>query len=169
MAFKKIEPKEINENFIKTIGDEWMLVAAGDKEGYNMMTASWGFVGVMWGFPAAITAIRPQRYTKEFVDDKKYFTLSFYGDDKSIHAVCGKQSGRDVDKTALTGLKPIFDSETGAPYFDSARLVLICEKVYADSLWGDSFINSDVDKSVYPGHDYHTMYYGKILTALVKE
>ena len=60
---KEIKPEEINDNFIKLIGSEWMLVTAGNKEKYNMMTASWGFAGVMWGFPCAITAVRPQRYT----------------------------------------------------------------------------------------------------------
>ena len=102
MGFKSVEVTEINENFIKNIGSEWMLITAGNKEKYNMMTASWGFAGVMWGFPAVIAAIRPQRYTIEFAEKEKYFTLSFYGEDKKIHAVCGKESGREVDKTAKT-------------------------------------------------------------------
>ena len=58
-----------------------------------MMTASWGFAGVMWGEPMAIAAVRPQRYTMEFIEKEDYFTLSFYGDNKKIHAVCGKESG----------------------------------------------------------------------------
>ena len=39
---RKINPREIDENVIRLIGDEWMLVAAGDWEKFNMMTASWG-------------------------------------------------------------------------------------------------------------------------------
>lgn len=38
--FNEISAKELKENFIKAIADEYMLVAAGDKNGYNMMTAS---------------------------------------------------------------------------------------------------------------------------------
>ena len=41
---KAINPNEIKDNFIELIGKEWMLVSAGDKEKFNMMTASWGGV-----------------------------------------------------------------------------------------------------------------------------
>lgn len=169
MGFKSVEVTEINENFIKNIGSEWMLITAGNKEKYNMMTASWGFAGVMWGFPAVIAAIRPQRYTIEFAEKEKYFTLSFYGEDKKIHAVCGKESGREVDKTAKTGLTPIFDTDTNAPYFNEARLVLICEKVYVQTLEKDGFLNGEIPDAIYAANDYHKMFYGKILKALVKE
>ena len=37
---KAINPNEIKDNFIELIGKEWMLVSAGDKEKFNMMTAS---------------------------------------------------------------------------------------------------------------------------------
>ena len=48
---KAINPNEIKDNFIELIGKEWMLVSAGDKEKFNMMTASWGGVGVLWNRP----------------------------------------------------------------------------------------------------------------------
>ena len=169
MSFKEIKVTDINENFIKNIGDEWMLIAAGDKEKYNMMTASWGFAGVMWGAPTAIAAVRPQRYTMEFMKSKEYFTLSFYGDDKGIHAVCGKESGRDVNKTEKTRLTPLFDPTTNAPYFREARLVLICKKVYFQDLDSSAFLDDDIKTKWYPNNDYHTMFYGKIEKALVRE
>ena len=169
MSFKTVNPNEINENFIKNIGDEWMLISAGNKDKYNMMTASWGFAGVMWGAPTAIAAVRPQRYTMEFMKSKDYFTLSFFGDDKKIHAVCGKESGRNVNKTEKTGLTPLFDNDTESPYFDEARLVLICKKVYAQDLDKNSFIDTDIVDKIYPENDFHTMFYGKIIKALVKE
>ena len=36
--------------------------------GDNVMTASWGFVGVMWGKKIFITPVRESRYTKTFID-----------------------------------------------------------------------------------------------------
>lgn len=168
MSFKEINVTEINENFIKNIGDEWMLITAGNKDSYNMMTASWGFAGVMWGSPTAIAAVRPQRYTIEFMKAQEYFTLSFYGEDKKIHAVCGKESGRDVNKTEKTGLNPLFDDETQAPYFAEARLVLVCKKIYTQDLEKSSFLDTDIITKWYPNEDYHTMFYGKIEKALIK-
>ena len=49
-----------------------------------MMTASWGFMGEMWGEDTAVAMIRPQRYTMEFINKSDYYALSFYGDKKEI-------------------------------------------------------------------------------------
>ena len=36
---KKLEVKDLKENFFEAIGKEWMLVTAGTKEKFNTMTA----------------------------------------------------------------------------------------------------------------------------------
>ncbi len=163
--FKEISAKEIKENLIEAISNEWMLIAAGDEDGFNMMTASWGFAGEMWGEDSVIAMIRPQRYTMDFVNSHDYFTLSFYGDDKEIHKICGSKSGRDVDKARLTGLVPVFEDNT--VYFEQARLVLICKKQYVDCLKEENFVDQSVLK--WYNKDYHNMVIGKIEKVLVKE
>ena len=85
-----------------------MLVTAGTKEKFNTMTASWGGTGVLWGKTVAFIFIRPERYTYEFIKKCDTLTLSFLGEEnKAIHKVCGSKSGRDTDKIAETGLKPV--------------------------------------------------------------
>ena len=153
--FKEISARDIKENLIKSIAEEWMLVTAGDKNGYNMMTASWGFMGEMWGNDSVVAMVRPQRYTMEYLSKSDYFTLSFYGDNKEIHKVCGSMSGRDVDKTALANLTPIFDNNT--TYFDEARLVLICKKQYVGKLEEANFTDTAPIDKWYPEKDYHNM------------
>ncbi len=162
--FKEINPKEISDNLIKAIADEWMLISAGDKEEHNMMTASWGFMGEMWGNESVIAMIRPQRYTMKFVEENEYFALSFYGDNKAIHKVCGSQSGRDVNKTELTGLTPVYSDST--VYFEEARLVIICKKQYLDSLKEECFTDKEPLKC-YDG-DFHNIIIGKIEKVLIK-
>ncbi len=164
--FKEITSREIKKNLINAIANEWMLIAAGDKNGYNMMTASWGFVGEMWGSDTAIAMIRPQRYTMEFVDKKDYYTLSFYGDNKDIHKICGSMSGRNVNKTELTGLTPLFSDDT--VYFEEANLVLICKKQYVGELKEAEFIDKEPLKW-YENKDFHKTVFGKIEKVLVKE
>lgn len=163
--FREISPKEIEGNIIKAIADEWMLISAGNKDGYNMMTASWGFAGEMWGSDSVVAMIRPQRYTMEFVNKSDYFTLSFYGDNKEIHKICGSKSGRDVDKTVLTGLTPVFSDNS--VYFDEARLVFVCKKQYVGQLKEEDFIDKEPLK--WYNNDYHYMIIGKIEKVLVKE
>lgn len=170
MSYKAINIKDLNENLIKAIDKEWMLITAGTLEKHNMMTASWGFTGPMWGKPCAIAAIRPSRYTLEFVTNEDYYTLSFYGDQREIHNVCGKQSGRDIDKTAATGLTPVQDEDTGAVYFEEARMVFICRKLYDAPLLPEAFVDQTVLKTMYGGaSDLHHMIYGEIVKALIKE
>ena len=164
--FKEINAKEIDKNLIKAIADEWMLISAGDKAGYNMMTASWGFMGEMWGADTVIAMIRPQRYTMEFVEKSDYYAISFYGDNKDVHKICGSMSGREVDKTALTGLTPVFSDNT--VYFNEANLVIICKKQYLQAMEENCFIDKE-PLNWYKDKDYHNMIFGKIVKVLVKE
>ncbi len=166
MSFKEIKLSELNENLVNSIFREWMLIAAGNNDGYNMMTASWGFTGAMWGHEEVIAAVRPDRYTMKFIDENDYFTLSFYGDNKKIHEVCGKLSGRNVNKTELTGLSPAFSD--GSVYFNEARLVLICKKQYVAPLLPEAFCDTEPLQKWYNG-DLHNMIFGKIEKVLIKE
>ncbi len=67
---KKLEVKDLKENFFEAIGKEWMLVTAGTKEKFNTMTASWGGIGWLWNKPVAFISLITERYTYEFVDDR---------------------------------------------------------------------------------------------------
>ena len=163
--FTEINPKELKDNFIKAIADEYMLITAGDKNGYNMMTASWGFAGEIWGDDSVIALVRPQRYTIKFLNEQEYFTLSFYGDRKDIHKICGSKSGRDIDKTAACGLTPVFSDNS--VYFDEARLVIVCKKTYCDKLKPECFI--DKEKQKWYNDDYHYMFIGKIEKVYIKD
>lgn len=164
--FKEISAKDIKGNLIEKIANEWMLISAGDNEGYNMMTASWGFMGEMWGKDCAIAMIRPQRYTMQFVNQNDYYALSFYKDNKDIHKVCGSKSGREVNKTELTGLNPVFADNT--VYFKEADLVIICKKQYVDRLNEENFVDKEPLKW-YENKDFHNMIFGSIEKVLIKE
>lgn len=164
--FKEIKPIEIKDNLINLISKEWALLTAGDKEAYNMMTVSWGFAGELWGNDAVCVFVRPQRYTIEFTEKSDYFTLSFYGDNKKIHSVCGKMSGRDINKTKECNLSPVFDND--AVYFSEARIVLVCKKQYSDWIKKENFIDLEPLKN-YENNDFHKMYIGKIEKVLIKE
>ena len=165
MSFKSINIKDFNENIFKIISEECMLVTSGSKEKFNTMTASWGFAGFMWRKPVVNIVIRPQRYTKEFLDSNEYFTLSFYGENKSIHSVCGSKSGREVDKVKECGLTPIFDNNS--VYFDEARLVIVCKKMYVQQMSEDCVIDESIKQNY--NNDYHISYIGEITDILVKE
>ena len=165
--FKKADPKELDFNVFSAIGDQWMLITAGTVEHCNTMTASWGGLGILWSKPMAIAYIRPQRYTKQFVDENEYFTLTFFSEDwRKQLALCGTKSGRDMDKVKECGFT-VKTAPCGAPYFEEASLVLVCRKRFAQEM-DPANIPEDVKASVYPTQDYHTMYIGEIVEVLSK-
>ncbi len=165
---KPVDVHEISENVFSLIGKQWMLITAGTAEHCNTMTASWGGLGVLWGAPAATCYIRPQRYTKEFVDREEYFTLSFFGEEwRKALSLCGSKSGREVDKVKECGFT-VKTADCGAPYFEEASLVLVCRKRFAQEM-DPNLMPDDVKEKWYPEKDYHTMYIGEIVQALEAE
>lgn len=164
--FKEITAKEIKKSAFELIGDDWTLITARNGEKINTMTASWGGLGIMWGREVATIVIRPQRYTKEFIDSSDTFSLSFYPNTyKPTLGYLGKVSGRDEDKVAKSNLTVTY--EDGTPYFAEANLVLICKKLYAQSMYESCFIDTEIPGKWYPNNDYHTMYIAEIQKVLI--
>jgi flavin reductase (DIM6/NTAB) family NADH-FMN oxidoreductase RutF len=167
--FFKIDPTQLKDNFFKAIGDDWLLITAGTPEKFNTMTASWGALGVFWNKPAAICFIRPTRYTFDFANSNDIFTLSFFTEaERKILQYCGTKSGKDVDKIAFTGLKPLV-TEDKAITFEQARLVIECKKVYYDDLKPANFLLPEADARIYPDKDYHRLFIAEILGCYLKK
>ena len=168
MAFKEIELNSLKINPFVMLNDEWGLLSAGSTEKFNTMTISWGYMGIMWHKPVMAVVIRPQRYTKEFVDDLDLFTVSFFpGNNIKALELLGTKSGRDSDKIAESGLTPLFIEDTVA--FDEANRIFVCKKLFGgQQLDSAKFVDKSLDQTMYPGKDYHYFYIGEILKVLVK-
>jgi flavin reductase (DIM6/NTAB) family NADH-FMN oxidoreductase RutF len=165
--FKKVDPKSLDFNVFSAIGEQWMLITAGTVECCNTMTASWGGLGILWSKPMAIAYIRPQRYTKKFVDEQDYFTLTFFSKEyRNQLALCGTKSGRDMDKVKECGFT-VAAAEGGAPYFEEAELVLVCKKQMVLPM-DPAAMPEEVKEKHYTG-DYHDIYWGEIVEVLVKD
>lgn len=169
---KEIDVKELSLNPFSLIADEWMLLTAGTKEaGYNTMTCSWGHLGSIWGHKGTsatvVCYVRPQRYTKQFVDREELFTLTFFPGYKKELGYLGTHSGRDGDKIAKTGLTPAFGE--GYTYFEEAKLVLVCRKLYRAPLTEEGFFHPETVEENYPQRDFHDLYIGQIVKALVAD
>ena len=164
---KKIDPKELTRNPFTLIGDDWMLVTAEKEEKANTMTASWGGVGILWGKTVATIYIRPQRYTKEFLESADRFSLSILGSKyKKTLGYLGSVSGRDEDKIEKSGLT--LRHKDSVPYFEEADLVFICRKLYKQDQKAECFLDEECREAWYDDKDYHTMYIAEIEMILEK-
>lgn len=163
--FLEVDIRDIKKNMIKAISDEWMLIAAGNEKGANMMTASWGLTGELWFRDVAVCFIRPQRYTLKFVEENDTFALCFFGTgEKQALSFCGSKSGRDYDKIKETGLTPVYAD--GTVYFEEAKLVLICKKIAVSEVSPDMITDKAILERCYPDKDYHKVFVGEILKVL---
>ena len=165
--FKEITPSEASDA-IDLIGKEWMLIGAADKKhgNANAMTASWGTIGFLWNRPVCICFIRPQRYTCGLAKENERLSFSFFGEERrKALAFCGKESGKDGDKLERAGLA--YTMVDGVPVFDSARLTLICRKLYSDEIKKANFIDPSMLKN-YPAEDFHTFYICEIERCLIR-
>ena len=166
--FSDITPADLDVNPIQSIGKDWMLVTAGNKDSFNTMTASWGGLGELWFKPVCFTFVRPQRHTFGFLEEHDFFTLSFFSKQyRAKLTYCGEHSGRDVNKVEECGFTPRY-ADKGSVFFDEADLVLECRKIYFQDLDPANFKADYIDKN-YPTQDYHRMYIGEIIRALVAE
>lgn len=163
--FKEISIKDCKFNPFE-LKTKWMLISAQKDGKTNTMTASWGGFGVMWNKEVVFIVIRPQRYTKEFVDNAESFSLTFF--DKSYLkdlSYLGKVSGRDEDKIAKVGYKVLMDNNI--PYFEEAESVIFAKKLFVQPITEASFLDKDLIEKWYEG-DFHHLYIAEVTKIMVK-
>ena len=166
--FREIQFCDVKENVVDLLKNQWGLVTAGDESGLNTMTVSWGAIGELWAMDMATIYIRPQRHTVNYLENNEYFTITFFDNQyKKALAFCGANSGKDCDKIKETGLTPVFDCD--APYFEEAKLVLVCRKVAKGSFDAQQMLDKSIIDSQYPNNDFHYIYYGAIEKVLILE
>ena len=167
-TFNEIKSTEIPGNPVHLIGQEWMLITAGYQEHFNTMTASWGAMGEIWFKPVCFCFVRPQRSTYEFMEKFGVFTLSFFEEQyKPQLNFCGSHSGRETDKVSDCGFTPR-QAENGSVFFDEARLVIECRKLYYQDLNPAHFVDETILHN-YPQQDFHRMYVGEMTRVLLAE
>lgn len=165
--FFEVDPLELKDNVFHKISRDWMLISSGHDNGFNTMTASWGGFGVLWNANVSFIFVRPSRYTYEFLEKEKYYSLSFFpeGNRRALQ-FCGAHSGRDTDKMEGAGLTPVFDAQ--APYFEECKMTLICRKMYYQDIDPENFLDPTMISN-YKDKDYHRMYVGEIVKVLQRD
>ena len=155
------------ENVCRLFDKDWTLITVGDEKSANVMTASWGGVGILWNKPVAFCFVRPQRHTYTLLEQNERFSLCFFDEEyRAALRLCGTKSGRDTDKFKAAGLTPA--ELDGVPVVAQARLTLICRKLYADTLRKEGFCVPALLEN-YTAGDYHRMYILEIEQILESE
>lgn len=160
-----MENQKLNFNAFEKIGKEWALVCSGDEKKSNMMTVSWGGIGVLWGKDVVYIFIRDSRYTKEFIDSTDYFSLAFLSDEyKESLVYCGSNSGRGINKWEKANLTPVL--KNGVVYPKESSLAFLCKKMAAVPIHKEDMLADTIYTDWYQDDDMHTMYVGEIIETI---
>ena len=153
MTRKPIAPEALVLKPHDLWANRWLLLAAGDfrKKQFNAMTIGWGSFGIMWGKPFAQAVVRPSRYTHDFMEKHRTFTLSVFPQQyQEALQLLGAKSGRDCDKIAESGLTPVASTKVDAPSFAEAELVVECRTIYRTEMDPKGFMDAGIMAN-YPG------------------
>jgi flavin reductase (DIM6/NTAB) family NADH-FMN oxidoreductase RutF len=167
---KEIDCFQLSEQIIEQLKKGAFLTVRDKNENLNTMTIGWGSLGYMWFKPVFIAMVRFSRYTYKLMENSDEFTVSFplKGQLKKELEICGTKSGRDIDKFKECNLALQNSQKIKTPVIADCDLNLECKIFYKQTL-DPMFISEELEKVYGPGKDYHTLYYGEILSCNVKE
>jgi flavin reductase (DIM6/NTAB) family NADH-FMN oxidoreductase RutF len=147
---------------LETLSHGGLLLASTRQDGQsNVMTIGWATVGVIWGLPVMVVLVRPSRYTYQFIEDSKVFTVNVPTPEmKGYVSLCGTRSGRDVDKLAQVSTS--VGQRVNSVVLDACPLIYECQVVH----WNDvepPNLAPGVLARAYKQGDFHRLYYGQIV------
>lgn len=130
----------------------------------NTMTIAWGNIGFMWGQPVFTVMVRPSRYTHHLIEQSGEFTVSVPLENmQQPLGICGSKSGRNTEKISLAGLTLLAGQKINTPVIAGCGLHYECKVIYKHAMV-QAALAPELTAKWYTGGDYHTLYYGQILT-----
>jgi flavin reductase (DIM6/NTAB) family NADH-FMN oxidoreductase RutF len=164
---KKVEASltDYLEETMSKLRNPGLLLVSADADGKpNAMTIGWGTIGVIWGKPIFIVLVRPSRYTYKLMEQGDDFTVNVPSADMGdAVAFCGTKSGRDYDKFAEKGLTAVPGKKVKSPIIDQCVIHYECKIVHKNDVLKDK-LTEGIISSAYSSGDFHTIYYGEILS-----
>lgn len=176
---KEIEVFDYASEIIKAVNGGVLLTTKADDK-VNSMTISWGTLGIEWGKLIFTVFVRENRFTKQQLEKNPEFTINIpIGEfNKKILGVCGTKSGHETDKIKELDLSLESPNVISVPGIKELPLTLECKVIYKQKQDEkevteenkNKFYPQDVESSFHGSNrDYHTAYYGEIVSAYIIE
>ena len=149
---------------MRKLEDPGLLLVSAERKGRaNVMAIGWGLVGVLWRMPVFMVAVRPSRFTHEFIESSGVFTVNVPRDgmDKVVNR-CGEVSGREHDKFKECKLTLAKGRKVKAPVIKQCKIHYECRVVHKLKV-KPSLVPAGLKNRFYPKGNFHTVYFGKIV------
>lgn len=136
----------------------------------NTMTIGWGSLSYIWRKPVLMVMVRYSRHTYQMLEAAGEFSVSIpFGDQfKKELALCGRKSGRDIDKFQACGFPKLRANKVQAPLISGCQLHYECKVVYRQVL-DPAALESELSNKFYGSDDLHVLYYGEIIGTYLQE
>jgi flavin reductase (DIM6/NTAB) family NADH-FMN oxidoreductase RutF len=169
MKKKEVGPFEFSEQTMEEMGGCGCLLVAGDERKNNVMTIGWGFLGVLWGRPMFMVAVRPSRHTFGFLEESAEFTVNVprKGIEDAL-TLCGTKSGRDMDKFKEAGLTRLAGKKVRTPIIEECIVNYECKTVWKTKMQ-EKDLPGFAKSGFYKSGDFHTVYFGEIVSVRADE
>ena len=133
------------------------------------MTVGWATIGYVWRKPIMMIAVRPTRHTHTIIEKAQDFTVSIPSSDMQREiAFCGTKSGRDYDKFKECDLLVAAGQKVSSAIIKTPGIHYECKIVFK-SYMDPSYLDKAYDAEIYPEKDYHTLYFGEIMSCYLTE
>lgn len=164
MIKKSVEYNENLEKNMEILSEgAFLTTKTGNK--VNSMAIAWGSIGFIWGKPIFMVMVRPQRYTYGIIEKTKEFTVTIpYKDMGKEIAFLGSTSGKDMNKLAEINISTVDSELINTPILKVEGMHFECKVVYKTTM-SDENLDETINKSKYPLEDYHTLYFGEIVSS----
>lgn len=174
---KEIEVFDYANQILNAIKTGALLTTKADEK-VNSMTISWGTLGIEWAKPIFTVFVRENRFTKYQLSKNPEFTINIpYGEfDKKILGICGTKSGHSIDKIKELNLTLEAANKISVPAIKELPLTLECRVIYKQKQDEREITEENknihypqnVDSSFHGANkDFHTAYYGEIVSAYI--
>ena len=144
--------------------EEGAFLTVKSGEALNTMTIGWALIGHIWQKPVLMVAVRLTRHTFSLIENAADFTVSIPSEDMSeALTFCGTKSGRDYDKFEECNLDVADSQKVGSPIIKVSGRHYECKIVYKSAM-DPAYLDEAYDVDIYPAKDYHTLYFGEIVS-----
>ncbi|NOZ21045.1 MAG: flavin reductase family protein [Planctomycetes bacterium] len=156
--------REIQRAFHKLTHGGLLVTSIGENGRPNVMTIGWWLFGWFYhGRPMSVIAIRPATHTFKLLAEVPEYVVSVPTDDiAEVVAICGRESGRDMDKFAECHLTAIPSKEVRPPSIRESTLNIEC-RIYHPQAPPHMILTPEHRRKPVP--EQHTIYFSEVLAA----
>ncbi|MCL1944413.1 MAG: flavin reductase [Firmicutes bacterium] len=152
----------------RALQEQGLFVTSG-KEQPNLMSTHWGSVGYFFNKWIFVLPVRNNKLSHEIIEKTQEFAVSVpYKDLRNTITKADITSGREGNKFVALHLHPLKCKSINSYVVGDCGLHLECKVIHTSNIARNN-ISEEINEQLYINKDYHTMYYGEILSVYETE